>query len=117
MKLVNINKNGTQKFQLEDGRVIYSYTSGYVRIDSGLDRLYQINRVVKIPPRTDGNYFDMYKRVLIPNPQERFQYIKDWVKRNTFYGSYGNVLDYSTVRILRNKTNQLKYLRNKYGNY
>jgi hypothetical protein len=59
----------------------------------------------------------MYKRILIPCPSERFQFIKDWVKRNTFYGSYGNVLDYSTVRILRNKTNQLKYLTNKYGEY
>jgi len=115
MKLININKNGTQKFQLEDGRVIYSYTSGYVRIDGGLDRLYQINKVRKI----EGNctYLNYYERILIPCPSERFQYIKDWVKRNTFYGSYGNVLDYSTVRILRNKTNQLKYLRNKYGNY
>ena len=44
MKLVNINKNGTQKFQLKDGRFIYSYNSGYVRIDGGLDRLYQINK-------------------------------------------------------------------------
>ncbi len=115
MKLVNINKNGTQKFQLEDGRVIYSYTSGYVRIDGGLDRLYQINKKIKVKGNVD--YLNYYERVLIPNPQERFQFIKDWVKRNTFYGSYGNVLDYSTVRILRNKTNQLKYLRNKYGNY
>ena len=55
MKLIEINKNGTQKYQLKDGRFIYSYNSGYVRIDSNLDRLYQINRVVKIPPRTDGN--------------------------------------------------------------
>ena len=82
MKLVNINKNGTQEFQLKDGRTIYSYTSGYVRIDGGLDRLYQINRVVKIPPKTDGNYYEMYKRVLIPNPQKRFKYIVDWVNRN-----------------------------------
>jgi hypothetical protein len=115
MKLININKNGTQKFQLKDGRVIYSYTSGYVRIDSGLDRLYQINRVVKVPPKTDGNYFEMYKRILILCPSERFQYIKDWVKRNTFYGTNGVVLPYSTVRTLRQKTNQLQYLRNKYG--
>jgi len=33
MNLIHINKNGTQKFQLKDGRFIYSYTSGYVRID------------------------------------------------------------------------------------
>lgn len=82
MKLVNVNKNGTQKFQLKDGRFIYSYTSGYVRIDSKLDRLYQINRVRKVPPNTKGNHFEMYERILIPCPEERFQYIVDWVNRN-----------------------------------
>ena len=108
MKLVNINKNGTQKFQLKDGRFIYSYTSGYVRIDGGLDRLYQINRVVKIPPRTDGNYFEMYKRVLIPNPQERFQYIVDWVNRNV------KDIPYTVTRRLK----QLEsYKENTYGIY
>ncbi len=113
MKLVNINKNGTQKFQLEDGRFIYSYNSGYVRIDSGLDRLYQINKVRKVKPNTKGNYFEMYERILIPCPSERFQYIKDWVKRNTFYGDYGNVLPYSLVRKLRQKDGVIKYLKNR----
>ncbi len=82
MKLVNVNKNGTQKFQLKDGRFIYSYTSGYVRIDGNHDRLYQINRVRKVLPNTKGNYFEIYERILIPCPQERFQYIVDWVNRN-----------------------------------
>jgi hypothetical protein len=82
MKLVNVNKNGTQKFQLKDGRFIYSYISGYVRIDGNHDRLYQINRVRKVPPNTKGNYFEIYERILIPCPQERFQYIVDWVNRN-----------------------------------
>ena len=109
MKLVNINKNGTQKFQLKDGRFIYSYNSGYVRIDGGLDRFYQINKVRKIDFGDD--YY--YKRILIPCPQERFQYIKDWVKRNTFYGDYGNVLPYSLIRKLRNKDGVIKYLKNR----
>ena len=47
MKLININKNGTLKFQLKTGKHVYSYNSGYVRIE-GNDRLYQINRVRKI---------------------------------------------------------------------
>ena len=42
MKLININKNGTLKFQLKNGKNVYSYNSGYVRIE-GNDRLYQIN--------------------------------------------------------------------------
>ena len=66
MKLIEINKNGTQKFQLKDGRFIYSYNSGYVRIDSNLDRLYQINQVRKVKPNTKDNYFPLYERVLIP---------------------------------------------------
>ena len=108
MKLVNINKNGTQKFQLKDGRFIYSYNSGYVRIDGGLDRLYQINRVVQIPPNSKDNYFTMYKRVLIPNPQERFQYIVDWVNRNV------KDIPYTITRRLK----QLEsYRENTYGIY
>ena len=109
MKLIEINKNGTQKFQLKDGRFIYSYTSGYVRIDSNLDRLYQINKVRKVPPNTKGNYFEMYERILIPCPQERFQYIVDWVNRNV------KDVPYTLTRQLKQKTNSLNYYVNKYG--
>ena len=73
MKLVNISKKGTLKFELSDGRFITSYNSGYVRIN-GNDRLYQINKVRKFK----GNY----KRILIHCPQERYKYIQEWVKRN-----------------------------------
>ena len=118
MKLVNINKNGTQKFQLKDGRIIYSYNSGYVRIDSGLDRLYQINKVRKYTKdfecwSGETTTLTYVERVLIPCPHERFQYIKDWVKRNTFYGDYGNVLPYSLIRKLRQKDGVIKYLKNR----
>ena len=108
MKLVNINKNGAQKFQLKDGRFIYSYTSGYVRIDGNHDRLYQINKVRKVPPNTKGNYFEMYERILIPCPQERFQYIVDWVNRNV------KDIPYTITRRLK----QLEsYKENTYGVY
>ena len=78
MKLININKNGTLKFQLKNGKNVYSYNSGYVRIE-GNDRLYQINKVRKI----EGNctYLNYYERILIPNPQERFNYLVSWVER------------------------------------
>ena len=108
MKLININKNGTQKFQLKDGRFIYSYTSGYVRIDGGLDRLYQINKVKRYNFE-DFNYY--YERVLIPCPQERFQYIVDWVNRNV------KDVPYTLTRQLIQKTNIINHYRNKYGNY
>ena len=78
MKLINVNKNGTLKFQLKTGKHVYSYNSGYVRIE-GNDRLYQINKVRKI----EGNctYLNYYERILIPNPQERFNYLVSWVER------------------------------------
>jgi hypothetical protein len=104
MKLVNINKNGTQKFELKDGRFIYSYTSGYVRIDSNLDRLYQINKVRRIPSKHHPDLFD-YERILIPCPQERFQYIVDWVNRNI------KDVPYSLSRELKRKTSLLEYYR------
>lgn len=118
MKLVNINKNGTQKFQLKDGRFIYSYNSGYVRIDGGLDRLYQINKVRKYTKdfecwSGETTTLTYVERILIPCPSERFQYIKDWVKRNIFYGDNGKVLPYSTVRILRKNKVQLNYFLHK----
>ncbi len=107
MKLIEINKNGTQKFELKDGRFIYSYTSGYVRIDSNLDRLYQINKVARYTP-PNSNY-EYYTRVLIPCPEERFQYIVDWVDRNV------KDIPYAITRDLRNKTGWIKYYTKKYG--
>ena len=82
MKLIDISKKGTLKFALSDGRFLLNYTSGYVRIDYGGDRLYQINQVRKVKPNTKGNYFTLYERVLIPNPADRYQYCVEWVKRN-----------------------------------
>ena len=89
MKLINISKKGTLKFELSDGRFITSYNSGYVRIN-GNDRLYQINKVKKVFYSNSGyigkksewyeNY--CYKRILIHCPQKRYEYIKAWVSRN-----------------------------------
>jgi hypothetical protein len=83
MKLIEINNNGTATFALNDGRKLKSYQSGYVRIECKRhDRLYQINRVRKVPPKTKDNYFPMYERILIPNELDRLEYIINWVKRN-----------------------------------
>tara|TARA_R100001510_G_scaffold32471_1_gene28998 strand:+ start:204 stop:467 length:264 start_codon:yes stop_codon:yes gene_type:complete len=79
MKLVNISKKGTLKFELSDGRFITSYNSGYVRIN-GNDRLYQINKVKRI--KRKDTYLCDYKRILIHCPQQRYEYIKAWVNRN-----------------------------------
>ena len=104
MKLININKNWTLKFQLKTGKHVYSYNSGYVRIE-GNDRLYQINKVRKI----EGNctYLNYYERILIPNPQERFNYLVSWVER--YYKRNNiNLIDIelwiNTIKIEKNYT-------------
>ena len=81
MKLLEVNKNGTATYRLNDGRLLLSYQSGYVRIDNGKsDRLYQINRVTRYKPRNSKYYYN--SRVLIPNELDRLEYIINWVKRN-----------------------------------
>ena len=83
MKLINISKKGTLKFELSDGRFITSYNSGYVRINCN-DRLYQINKVKKVYTgyRFHGIDDYYYKRVLISCAKDRYEYIKAWVSRN-----------------------------------
>ena len=81
MKLINVNKNGTLKFQLKDGRHVLSYNSGYVRMDSGRsDRLYQMNKVKKV----FCGYNDYYKymRVLIHCPKQRYEYLLNFEMKN-----------------------------------
>ena len=82
MKLLEINSNGTATFLLNDGRKLKSYQSGYVRIDcKRYDRLYQINKVRRVPNKHYPHLFDS-ERILIPNELDRLEYIINWVKRN-----------------------------------
>ena len=65
MKLIEVNKNGTSTFLLNDGRSIKSYQSGYVRIDNNKsDRLYQINKRIEVRDGT-GQVFGTVKAILI----------------------------------------------------
>ena len=99
MKLIEVNKNGTTTFLLNDKRKIKSYQSGYVRISNNkLDRLYQINKKTKVIDEYWTGYWAgrahylrkdypkptiyNYKRVLIPNEMDRLEYIINWVKKN-----------------------------------
>ena len=93
MKLIEVNKNGTSTFLLNDGRKIKSYQSGYVRIDNSYhDRLYQINKKIEVRDEYWTGYWhgksytdrvvSNYKRILIPNEIDRLQYIINWVKKN-----------------------------------
>lgn len=82
MRLLEINENGTATYRLNDGRLLLSYQSGYVRIDNGRsDRLYQINKVRRVPNKHYPHLLDS-ERILIPNELDRLEYIINWVKRN-----------------------------------
>ncbi len=97
MKLIEVNKNGTSTFLLNDGRKIKSYQSGYVRIDTkrtlfNVSRLYQINKRIEVRDEYWTGYWhgkgytdrtiSSYKRILIPNEMDRLEYIVNWVKKN-----------------------------------
>jgi len=96
MKLIEVNKNGTATFLLNDKRKIKSYQSGYVRIDNKKsDRLYQINKRIKVRDDywtgywhgrgytgSDARIVYNYKRILIPNEIDRLKYIINWVNKN-----------------------------------
>ena len=97
MKLIEVNKNGTSTFLLNDGRKIKSYQSGYVRIDTkrtlfNVSRLYQINKRIEVRDEYWTGYWhgkgytdrtiSSYKRILIPNEMDRLEYIINWVKKN-----------------------------------
>jgi len=87
MKLIQLNKNGTAKYLLNDGRLILSYQSGYVRINTKQDNyyhgrrlMYQINPVIKVWSNGGKNYH--YERVLLNTEIKRLEFIINFVKRN-----------------------------------
>jgi hypothetical protein len=93
MKLIEVNKNGTSTFLLNDGREIKSYQSGYIRINNfNLDRLYQINKRIEVRDDYWTGYWhgkgytdrviNSYKRILITDEMDRLEYIINWVKKN-----------------------------------
>ena len=77
MQVLNISKNGTIKCEMSDGRLGYTYKSGYVRVSCKFNptfrrrgvKLYQINTKVKL---TKGNNY-RYARVLVPNELDRLR--------------------------------------------
>jgi len=86
MKVLNISKTGTIKCEMSDGRLGYTYKSGYVRVSCkdqphfrrrGV-KLYQINTKVKL---TKGNDY-RYIRVLVPNELDRLRMLYTFDQNN-----------------------------------
>ena len=97
MKLIEINKNGTEMYRLDDGRLGKIYPSGYVRvtiINHGIvngkyshrdstknSRWYQINKVEKYK---DDKYpsWNFHKRILIPQRNDRLSLLQAFNDKN-----------------------------------
>tara|TARA_R100000458_G_C8220279_1_gene204877 strand:+ start:353 stop:733 length:381 start_codon:yes stop_codon:yes gene_type:complete len=97
MKLIEINKNGTEMYRLDDGRLGKIYPSGYVRvtiINHGIvngkyshrdstknSRWYQINKVEKYK---DDKYpsWNFHRRILIPKRNDRLSLLQAFNDKN-----------------------------------
>ena len=85
MKLIKITKSGALHFKLSDGRIGLTYPTGYVRVSvKGINsRLYQINKMIKVPAPTEWNRDDYWhRRVLITNCVDRVQCLLDFDNNN-----------------------------------
>lgn len=97
MKLIEKNKNGTEVYQLDDGRLGAIYPSGYVRVTilhNGIvngkyfhrnstkkSRWYQINKVEKYK---DDKYqsWNFHRRILIPKRSDRLSFLQAFNDKN-----------------------------------
>jgi len=97
MKLIEENKNGTEMYRLDDGRLGKIYPSGYVRVTilrNGIrngkyfqedstkqSRWYQINKVEKYK---DDKYssWNFYRRILIPKRSDRLSLLQAFNDKN-----------------------------------
>jgi len=83
MKVLDISKNGTIKCEMSDGRLGYTYKSGYVRVslkNNNNKKLYQINTKVKLFNSNRDNYY--YRRVLLPNELDRLRMLYAFNQNN-----------------------------------
>ena len=88
MKVLNISKNGTIKCEMSDGRLGYTYKSGYVRVSCkdqphfrrrGV-KLYQINRKRKNMSANGINYY--YTRELVFDQLKQLQMLYSFDLKN-----------------------------------
>ena len=73
MQVLNISKNGTIKCEMSDGRLGYTYKSGYVRVSLKYNKkkLYQINVKRTNYNAKRSNYY--YTRELLYNELDRLR--------------------------------------------
>jgi len=97
MKLIEKNKNGTEMYRLDDGRLGKIYPSGYVRVTilhNGIvngkyfhrdstknSRWYQINKVEKYKDDENQRWF-FHRRILIPKRSDRLSLLQSFNDKN-----------------------------------
>ena len=83
MKLIKVTKSGSLHFELSDGRIGVSYSSGYVRVSTfsngSNNRFYQINKQ-EFEDKTQP--YSRVKRVLIPLQRDRINLLFRFNNKN-----------------------------------
>ena len=82
MQVLNISKNGTIKCEMSDGRLGYTYKSGYIRVSlkHNNKRLYQINAKRKNYNAQRSNYY--YTRELVFDQLKQLQMLYSFDCKN-----------------------------------
>ena len=83
MKLLKVTKGGALHFELSDGRVGVTYTSGYVRVSvKGIvNKLYQINKKIILRYGKLNDQYH-YKRELITSSSDRVKALLEFNNKN-----------------------------------
>ena len=93
-------KNGTREFELPikdawSGKKIRvaSFKTGYVRNQNSASSNYQLNKTKKSFVREYGNGYKYYstERILIPNEQDRLEYLISYCLKNYYIGNANQV--------------------------
>ena len=82
MQVLNISKNGTIKCEMSDGRLGYTYKSGYIRVSlkGNNKRVYQINAKRKNYNAQRSNYY--YTRELVFDQLKQLQMLYTFDRKN-----------------------------------
>ena len=83
MKLLKVTKGGALYFELSDGRVGVTYTTGYVRVSvKGIvNKLYQINKKIILRYGKLNDQYH-YKRELITSSSDRVKALLEFNNKN-----------------------------------
>ena len=93
-------KNGTREFELpiKDSWTkkkirVASFASGYVRNQNSASSNYQLNKTKKNYEKTFSNGYEWWatERILIPNEQDRLEYLISYCLKNYYIGKANQV--------------------------